>query len=175
MATIDNFVNKYSIYKSTFKDTSYDKENSSYLCKDKTQEVIDFDRIIEDKFVVRPKSFDAIYIDSNIIYCIEFKNQKPSKIDNKEVQQKLLQGKNELVKLLQDLNINIRVLTFKYIVVYKNCDKNFEKYKCGILKDKIEFGLEKYKKSGFVKDVITSDVSFFTRAFKLKFKKELMC
>ena len=175
MATIDSFLNKYSNYKSTFKDTSYDKENSYYLCKDESQEVIDFDKIIEDTYTTRPKSFDAVYIDNSIVYCIEFKNQKPSKIDNKEIQEKLLQGKRELIKLFNNLHISTKDLLFKYIVVYKNCDKNFEKYKCGVLKDKIEFGLEKYKNSGFVKDVVTSDVSFFTRAFKLKFKKELMC
>ncbi len=84
-------------------------------------------------------------------------------------------GKNELIKFLKESKIDTKRVNFIYTVVYKECKSNFEKYKCGFVQSKIEFGLEKFKKSGFVKDVFTSDIAFFKRAFKLKMKEELAC
>jgi len=178
MADLKNFLKRYNLYISTFKLTSFDSENNYYLCRDETKEVIDFDKIIAEKFTdsnKRPKSFDAIYIHENSLYCIEFKNQKPGKIDNEEIQGKLEEGKKELIHFLKESKIDIKKINFIYAVVYKECKSNFEKYKCGLVQSKIEFGLEKFKKSGFVKDVFTSDIAFFKRAFKLKMKEELAC
>jgi len=178
MSDIGQFKSKYNQYKDTFKSTSYDSENEFYLCTDESQDVINFDMIIENNYPDsnrRPKSFDAIYIRENIVYCIEFKNQKPSKIKNSEIQEKLEHGKDELITLLQKENIDTSDLTFIYAVVYRECKSNRDKFKCGVVQSQIEFGLQKYKDSGFVKDVFTSDVAFFTRAFKLKEKKELAC
>jgi hypothetical protein len=64
---------------------------------------------------------------------------------------------------------------FIYCVVYKECIEPRDRYKCGIDKDKILFGLEKYKRDGLVKDVFTANVKFFTKAFKTKIEKELIC
>lgn len=107
MADIALFIKKYSKYQTTFKVTSYDDNNKKYVCLDELNQNINFDEIIADIYPnskeYRPKSFDSIYIDENIIYCIEFRNVK--KPDKEDLEKKLTDGKNELDKLLADLNI----------------------------------------------------------------------
>ena len=180
MASVDIFLNKYSNFIETFKETSIDDHDKniepSYLCNDTTQKVLNFDKIIEDRYGKKnPKSFDGIFIDNENIYCIEFKNQFPKNIKNKDIKEKIIHGKQELIKFMQELNINIKEYNFIYVVVYKECKNDYEKHKCGIGSKKIKFELDKLIEDGFVKDVFTQDVTFFTRAFKLKYKKELMC
>ena len=178
MADIHQFIKEYSQYKSTFKETSFDDNNEIYLCHDESQNVINFDKIIEIKYPdsnKRPKSFDALYVYKNLLFFIEFKNQKPSQIDNIDIQDKLLSGKKELVKLLQELNIQKTNYSFVYCVVYKKCIEPRDRYKCGIDKGKVLFGLEKYEEQGLVKKVYTQNVDFFTKEFKKKLQKELVC
>ena len=178
MADFNQFKKKYSQYKSTFKKISFDDNNKVYLCNDESQNVISFDKILEDKYPdsnFRPKSFDALYVYNNLLFCIEFKNQKPSQIDNQEIQDKLVSGKAELVKLLQNENIQKNSYDFIYCVVYKKCIEPRDRYKCGIEKGKIQFGLEKYEKNGFVKRVFTDNVNFFTKQFRKNFQKDLSC
>ena len=178
MANIKLFLREYSSYKSSFKETSLDDNNNIYLCNDTSQEVINFDKLIENLYPnsnIRPKSFDAIFIYEKLIFLVEFKNQKPSKIDNKEVQKKLEDGKIELLKLFTQLNIQKNDYNFIYCVAYKECKEPTSRYKCGVEKGKTQFGLEKFIESSFVKKVYTENVSFFTKEFKKKFEKELMC
>lgn len=178
MSDIYRFKRKFVSFNSTFKETSFDSENSVYLCTDESQEVIDFDKIIEKKYPdsnIRPKSFDALYVDAENIFCIEFKNQKPSQINNGDIQEKLEKGKEQLDIFLAEENIQKNNYNFIYCVIYKDCIEPRDRYKCGIEKDKILFELEKYKDNGFMKDIFTANVKFFTRAFKTKTKKELSC
>ena len=178
MADIGLFKIKYGSFLSTFKETSLDNSNNKNLCEDESQEVINFDKIIEDKYPDsnnRPKSFDSIYLYNNLIFCIEFKNQKPAQVDNKELQEKIKDGKNELINILQELNIQKDNYKFIYCVAYKDCKESYDRYKCGIAKDAVLFGLEKFEQNGFVKKVYTQNVSFFTKQFEKQFKKELMC
>ena len=138
MADIQQFFKNYSLHNSTFKETSFDDENNVYLCTDTSQDVLNFDKLIEDKYpnpYLRPKSFDAIYQFGNVLYLVEFKNQKPSQIDNNAIVQKLNDGKKELDTFLTKLNIQKRDYSFKYCVVYKNCNKAIDRYKCGISKN----------------------------------------
>ncbi len=178
MADIRLFIREYSSFKSTFKETSLDDNNNTHLCYDTSQEVINFDNLMKKLYPdsnKRPKSFDAIFVYENLIFLIEFKNQKPSKIDNKEVQEKLEDGKMELLKLFYQLNIQKRDYNFIYCVVYKEYTKAIDRYKSGIEKGKIQFGLEKFVENRFVTKVYTDSVSFFTKEFKKLFKKELKC
>ena len=175
------FNEHYNTYISTFKETSLDDHHkdieNEYLCNDESQEVINFDKIIEDKYPdsdnYRPKVFDAIYIDEKKIYLIEFKNEKKPK--NKAVIGKLVDGKNELDKILGEINVRKEDYNFIYCIVHKNCNPHFNRYKCGIEKDVPRFALAKYKENGFVSDIYTEDVNFFTKEFKKKTLKELMC
>ncbi len=178
MADIKLFVKEYSSFQSSFKETSLDDDNNIYLCNDTSQKVINFDNLIKNLYPdsnKRPKSFDAIFIYENLVFLIEFKNQKPSKIDNKEVQDKLKDGKIELQKLFYQLNIQKKDYNFIYCVVYKEYKQAIDRYKCGIEKGKIQFGLEKFVENRFVTKVYTDSVSFFTKEFKKLFKKELEC
>ena len=178
MADIGMFVRQFGDYLSTFKETSFDSSNSEYLCSDERQEVIDFDKLLENKYHdsnTRPKSFDAVYIHDRQIFCIEFKNQRFSQIDNAAIRQKLVEGREELDHILASLNIAAREYDFVYCVAYKKMSEPINRYKQGIEKDSIQFGLEQYKKNSLVKDVFTNHVDFFTRQFKKQLRKELAC
>jgi len=178
MADTKEFFRKYTKYISTFKKTSFDSDNKEYLCYDETQNVIDFDKIIEEKYPdsnIRPKSFDAIYIHNRYVFCVEFKNQKFSQINNKDIQKKLVDGKEELTDIFASLNIPVREYNFIYCVAYKKTLEPLDRYKCGVAKGSIQFGLEQYKTRGFVKDVFTNNVDFFTQQFIKQLNKELEC
>jgi hypothetical protein len=178
MADIGHLIRSYQSFQTTFKESSFDSDNSQYLCTDETQKVINFDAIIENKYPdsnERPKSFDALYVYENVIFCIEFKNQKPSQIINQNVCEKLIEGKAELDTLLHALHIQSNDYNFVYCVAYKKCVEPRDRYKCGIEKGKVLFGLKQYKNQGLIKEVFTENVDFFTKEFKKQFQKELAC
>jgi len=178
MADIGQFLQLYQSCQSTFKETSFDDNNQKYLCTDESQAVINFDKLIEAIYPNsngRPKSFDAVYVYMNKIFCIEFKNQKPSQIESADIREKLTAGKGELDTLLKSLNIQTNHYDFAYCVAYKKCTEPCDRYKCGIDKGKVLFGLEQYKQQGFIKEIFTENVEYFTKEFKKQFQKELAC
>ncbi len=171
---------KFKAFFSTFKETSEDNGSKdvtpNYLCTDTSQKVINFDKIIENRFPdsnTRPQSFDAVYIHDNRVYCIEFKNQKNP--DNKDLKGKLLDGKKELDTILGEMNVRKDDYSFIYCVVHKNCKPHHDRYKCGIAKGEPRFALQEYKDKGFIDDIFTEDVNFFTKQFKEQTSKELAC
>jgi len=177
MADINEFIRQYSKYKTTFKITSFDSKNDRHLCLDEFIVNIDFDKIIADIYPnskkFRPKSFDSLYINSNDIYCIEFKTEKnPSKI---EIEQKLVDGKKELDKLLALLNIQKSDYRFIFCLVYPKHKPHEERFKRGIQSYPIKAHLQKYKEDRIIDDIFTEDVSFFTKQFKKKIGKKLEC
>ena len=178
MADINIFYKKYNSYLSTFKKCSFDDDNKCYLCSDTSQKAINFDNIIKDIYPdsnKRPKSFDAIYVYQNLVFCIEFKNQIPSQIKNSEIREKIIDGKSELLKIFSNLNIQKNDYKFIYCVVYKECKEPYDRYKCGVGKGKVLFDLEDIQKNAFLTKVYTNKVSFFTNEFRKLFKKELDC
>jgi hypothetical protein len=177
MADFSIFIKTFNSYNSTFKECSFDDSNGIYICYDESQNIINFDKLVEGLYPNannRPKSFDAIFEDDGKIYCIEFKNSKPSHIDNKEVSQKLNEGLNELFNQFSNLNIQKKDFEFYYCVVYQNCKEQIDRYKCGVEKNSILFGLKSYKDS-VVKDIYTNSVDFFTKIFNKKMRRNLNC
>ncbi len=177
MADINEFLKKYSKYKTTFKATSYDNNNDISLCTDEQNENIDFDKIIADIYpnskVYRPNSFDSIYINGNDIYCIEFKNE--NKPDKEWIEKKLVNGKKELDKLLEDLNIQKDNYNFIFCLVYNIYKPKYARWKRGILAYPIKIYLDKYKEDKIIDDIFTEDIEFFSNQFKNKLNKELKC
>jgi hypothetical protein len=175
MADIDQFLKKYSKYKSTFKETSFDSTNKYSLCKDETQYVINFDKIVEERYPDsnnRPKSFDALFIYQDNIFCIEFKNEK--KPDKKEIEDKLKDGKKEFDTILADLNISKKDYIFIFCLVYNKYIPKYERYKRGLYKS-VRFEYLKRYKGSLIYDLYTEDVNFFTKKFEKITKKELTC
>jgi hypothetical protein len=176
MADISHFIRHYENCQSTFKETSFDSENRQYICMDESQKVVNFDKIIEEKYPnsnKRPKSFDTLFFHKNIIFCVEFKNQK--KPNKQEIEKKLLDGKKELDSLLSNLNVSKKSYKFVFCLVYNKFVPKEERYKRGLYKSlRFEF-LNEYKENGFVNDIYTEDVIFFTKEFKKQFQKELTC
>ncbi len=178
MADYSLFRQKYKSHIATFKETSFDSENDFYLCKDETIETINFDKIIEEKYpdpYKRPQSFDSLYLnkEDSTIYLVEFKNQK--KPDKKEVEGKLIDGKKEFNLLLSDLKIPITNYKFIFCLVYNKFLPKEERHKRGLFKSITFEFLNQYKEGGLIDDIYTEDVNFFTKQFKKKTLKELMC
>ena len=46
MADIGQFSRTYQSFQSTFKETSFDSDNTQYLCTDESQIIIDFDKLL---------------------------------------------------------------------------------------------------------------------------------
>lgn len=177
MADIGVFIKKYSKYQTTFKVTSYDDNNKKYVCSDELNQNINFDEIIADIYPnsleYRPKSFDSIYIHENIIYCIEFKNEK--KPDKEDLEDKLVFGKKELEKLLAELNIQKNDYKFIFCLVYNIHKPKYERHKRGVINYSIKEYLEKHKESKFIDDIFTEDVKFFSKKFEEIVSKKLEC
>ena len=170
------FKSNFSSYNSTLKETSLDDHDKNYtleyLCKDEMQNVYDFDKIIKERYPNKqPSSYDALLIDNTNIYCIEFKNQKYSDIDTKEVQKKIINGKDALDDIFSKYNIQRKDYKFIYCVIYKN---HPPKWRRGITKNIVQFELEQYKGKYF-DEVYTNDVQYFTHEYKKHFYKELKC
>lgn len=162
----------YSFSKSTLKDTSFDKENSAYLCEDTNQKVFDFDEIVKKKYPKKqPASYDTLLIDNKNIYCIEFKNQKYSNIDRKQIIKKLENSKDVMKELFKEENTDITNYKFIYCVAYKNSQAKWQR---GIKKNETQFGLESYR-GDFYDEVFTNDIDFFKNEYKKKFEKDLKC
>jgi hypothetical protein len=178
MADYNLFRQKYIAHISTFKETSLDSDNNIYLCQDETVETINFDKIIEEKYPdsnKRPQSFDCVYLDkySKNIYLIEFKNEK--KPDKENIRGKLLDGKKELFILLDELKVPTIDYKFIFCLVYNKYHPKYERHKRGLFKSITFEFLNEYKDSGFIDDIYTEDVNFFTKQFKKKTLKELSC
>ena len=176
MANISQFIRKYQKFTSTFKITSFDSENNEYLCTDESQEVINYDKIIEEKYPnsnTRPKTFDSIYIDKTNIYLVEFKNEK--KPNKKEIEDKLLAGKKELDRLFKDLNISKKEYQFIFCLAYNKYKPKHERFKQGLFKSTTFEFLHQHKNNGIIDDIYTEDVNFFTKQFKKQLQKELAC
>jgi len=168
------FLSKFKPFISTLKETSFDKDNQVYLCKDEIQKVYDFDKIVKELYPSKqPASYDALIIENKNIYCIEFKNRKANiiKKDSAQIQKKLLNGKEVLNQIFLNNNIGIKNYEFIYCVAYKN-DK--DKWRRRIEQNKIQFGLEEYKGEYF-DEIYTNDIQFFTNEYKKYFYKELKC
>src|SRR5690554_4697636 len=81
---------------STLKQTSYDRNNSEFLCQDESLvNVYDFDLYIENTTSQnnnKPASPDAIVVGGKNLYFVEFKNQKRADIDKPGIRSKFIQG-----------------------------------------------------------------------------------
>ena len=163
-------VHDYDACLKTLKATSYDKENKAYLCNNPIQ-VYDFDCFTEILYPPpnkKPRSFDALVILDLCLYCIEFKNQLPSKIDNAELQEKLEGGQETLKELFRKYNLQKKAYDFLFFVVYKKPKSmnDFDGYKNHFSATTSKFNLESQLKSYFkTNKVITHDVAFLSQKY----------
>ncbi|WP_418187354.1 hypothetical protein ACNSOP_09870 [Aliarcobacter lanthieri] len=164
---------KLKCYKSTFKDTSYDDTNDRYLCSDEvSSDVYDFDKYVEDNFDKSklPSSPDAIYIGKKQLYFIEFKYQKASDIDSKEIKSKFEKGTNILKEMLKEFIPKDNKFIFCVVFENQNRPKHFDFRH--FQSSSIKFGLDESNKKlqNFYDHIITEDVNFYKDNFN-----ELTC
>jgi len=169
-------MNKYAIqthlasvlepYQSSFKDTSYDKENKEHLCSDaQTNPVYDFDQYARtlpaDK---HPASPDAIYLGKKTLYFVEFKNSSPSTINNPQMQKKFKDGTNILTDLLK--TFAPKDVRYVFCVVYKQQKAQYFN-PAHIESQTVKFGLAEINRElgNFYDETITEDVDFYKKAY----------
>lgn len=169
MAEISYIIkSKYPNSLNTLKNTSYDKENRVYMCQS-DMEVVDFDKLTLELYPQKqPASYDAFLIEEDIkvIFCVEFKNQKTSDIDNTQLHKKVKDSDSTLKKLCSGNSINKNEYNYKLCVVYKQdtTKPNYRRFKENI----VHFGLDVY--SGvYFDEIITNEIGFFQKEFKKKY------
>lgn len=153
----------------TLKNTSYDKENKVHMCQS-DMEVIDFDKLTLELYPKKqPASYDTLIVQEDIkdIFCIEFKNQKTTDINNTQLHKKVKDSDTTLKKLCNENHIKKDDYSYKLCVVYKE-DTTKPKYR-RFKENIIHFGLETYEGKYFDK-VITNDINFFAKEFKKKYE-----
>ncbi|MCF6245368.1 MAG: hypothetical protein L3J43_10065 [Sulfurovum sp.] len=161
---------KYSECVESLKETSKDTNNNEYLCKS-SMEVYDFDCIVKKLYPLKqPSSYDSLIIDEDkkMVYCIEFKNQIPSQINNANIKKKLTNGKEVLDNICTNENVQKKDYKFIYCVVHKPVHN---RYGNPLVDRETKFELKVYKGTHF-DEIVTNDINFFKNEFKKEFKKE---
>ncbi|MDQ7084944.1 MAG: hypothetical protein Q9M36_08420 [Sulfurovum sp.] len=149
----------------TLKNTSYDKENSVYMCQSELL-VVDFDkvtRVLNPK--KQPSSYDTLIVEEKDkkVFCVEFKNQKESDISNINLHKKVKNSEDTFKQICLENNINKGNYTFVLCIVYKSTPS---KYRYRRFKENIiHFQLEQYK-GEYVDEIITNDSVFFKKEFQ---------
>ncbi|HQR82799.1 MAG TPA: hypothetical protein PK283_07820, partial [Thiotrichales bacterium] len=151
---------------STFKETSFDKQNKEYLCSDvTTAPVYDFDQYVRTLDREKtPASPDAIYLGNKVLYFVEFKNSVPSDIKTPEIKAKFRDGTNILIQLLNVFTP--KDVRFVFCVVYKAQQSKYFGGTAYIESLAVKFGLNEFNKElgSFYDEVITQDVEFYKKA-----------
>jgi len=114
-----------------------------------------------------PSSYDALLIeeaDKNV-FCIEFKNQTESKIDNTRLKKKVIDSDSTLKKICSENSVSKKSYKYKLCIVYKTQKLKYRRFKENIVK----FGLEEFE-GNQVNKIITNDIEFFKKEFRKKYK-----
>jgi len=154
----------------SLKNTSYDKENETHMCHS-PMEVVNFDRLTEYNANGEglPKSFDALLCDEEEkrAYCVEFKNQDRSIINNRLLQEKMIEGKETLDRIMAHNSVQRRDYRFIFCVVYKPNSSHY-RYRRKIEERAVYFNLEQQKHT--FDEIITKDIVFFADQFRRKYE-----
>ena len=154
----------------SLQNTSYDKEHQAYMCNS-PMEVVNFDRLTELDAgeEASPKSFDALLCDETEkkVYCVEFKNQDRSIVNNRLLREKMTEGKKTLDRIMVQNNVQRRDYRFIFCVVYKPNSKHY-RYRRKIEERAIYFNLEQHRNT--FDEIITKDIMFFTDQFRRKYR-----
>ena len=145
------------------KHISYDKSKNQYLCYCQNKR-LDFDLFVENYCShPLPSSVDTVLLDEKAkkLYLVEFKNQKCSDVDNKEIRKKVEDTINILKQLAKVCSVNFKNYDIFVAIVYN--DK--PKWRNGICSNTIQFGLEYFKEQNIIKDVKTNDIEWFKKKY----------
>lgn len=162
MADLNILQSRTEPYFKTLKEISFDTENNIYMCHDDQNHYCSFDDLIKNEHPQKqPASPDVLMYKNDTIFMVEFKNQKISDISNENIHNKLQKGKEVLLSLLHECNIQRKEYKFVFCVIYKN---NSRRWQQGIAKNTIKFGLEKYKDNLF-DEIFTNDIDWFKKQY----------
>lgn len=148
MADLNELEKEFEKYATTLQETSRGGKNKKeFLCQSQAR-VYNFEQYVDYKekeeknpYFSKKKRIDALYVDKNdnVIYCIEFKIEKYSQINKKDIEEKFIDSFEMLKIIFKDLNLAIKNYHFKFFVVHKNIDDYFNIRK---LKEKVGFEIK---------------------------------
>ena len=168
VAELSYVLKSYAECLNSLKETSRDSEHHEYLCQS-DMSVYDFDCIVKKLYPQKqPSSYDSLIVDESrkVVYCIEFKNQIPSAINNQNIVKKLTNGKDILDNICHKGNVQKNDYEFIYCVVHK---ARATRYKNPISNREIKFELKQYKDTYF-DNIVTNDIEFFKNEFNKEFQ-----
>ena len=113
-------------------------------------------------------SISIVNENRKIVYCIEFKNQILSAINNANIKKKLTNGKEILDNICIKENVQKRDYQFIYCVVHKPAHN---RYANPLVDRETKFELKAYKGCYF-DEIITNDINFFKNEFRKEFNNE---
>ncbi len=159
-----NYKNNFN----TLKNTSYDKDNSIYMCQSHMQ-VVDFDHLTKELYPKKqPSSYDSLITEeeNKKVFCIEFKNQKTSDIKNVELHKKVKDSNETIRHICTEHNVAKSNYRFILCVAYKASSSSYQyrRFKENI----VHFGLDVYREKYF-SDIVTNNIEFFKKEFDKKF------
>ena len=170
---IDFFEEKFSHQLKTLKEIS---RNNDVFLLNITDKHFSFDDIVDEYFGGTPndkvQKFDAIIFNKKTVYCIEFKDSTPRRINNREVRGKASEGYASFSKICHDNNLSLRDYTLIFMVVYELPEQQSNRQKVqSRISDTIQFGLQKYKNK-FYNDILTLDKVKFEELYYKFYEKE---
>ena len=160
---IEVLMDKFPEAKSSLKEITKDDSsnaNIQYLC-DGNEAFLSFDTMVKSVFPIKqPASFDMLIGYKDKLFCIEFKNSTARNIENRNVQNKAIEGIAALYKIAQICNLNIEKYKKYFIVIYKRINIDINTKSQNRLHERadkkvIDFGLSKYKDT-FYDKIITA-------------------
>jgi len=166
------FEKKFSHQLKTLKEIS--RNGDEYLITI-LDEHFSFDDIVDEYFagtVDKVQKFDAIIFNKKIIYCIEFKDSTPRRINNREVRGKASEGYASFSKICHDYNLSLKDYRLIFMVVYELPEQQTNRGKVqSRISNTIRFGLQKYKNK-FYNDILTLDKVKFEELYYEVYQKE---
>ena len=167
MADLRILEEKIDSYKKSLKEISFDERKSEYMCNDELHFYCSFDTLVKSEYPLKqPASPDTLMFKNETVFMVEFKNQYTTDIDNTNIRNKLEKGKEVLSDLFAQCNIPMTKYKLIFCVIHKNDGR---KWRQGITKNTIQFGLEKYKGYLF-DDILTNDIDWFKKQYRDIFK-----
>lgn len=154
---------------STLKETSYDCSHNEHLCNDEvTENVYNFDGYVACNFdaTTLPASPDAIVVGNKKLYFVEFKNQTPPNIDNRNIKNKFISGTGILKNILEEFKPTDIELVFCLVHKEHNVgNAHFDYSHITSMSDR--FSLEKLNKDmdSFYDHIIAGSVDFYKSQF----------
>ncbi len=154
MADLTLLKQEFANYADSLKETSRGgKSNNEFLCESgeiiyNFENYVNFREKIEKNPKFKGKRFDALHIQDNNIYCVEFKIEKYSDIKKQDMESKFKDSFAMIQNIFTQLKLQSRDYLFNFFVIFKDIenDRHFGRRKSNDTHFELERRLNELKK-----------------------------